>query len=539
MAEVVADVCHIDEVKPHPNADRLELAVVKGWQTIIQKGSFNTGDKCVYFQPDCLIDEKVAKRLGVDMYCQTKPKGMRVKSIKLRGEYSHGFAVELEEDWPVGTNVMKHYKTIKFEPRTRFDGSSHRGHGFQAKPHPLFIKNAVPENLRNYKHILEEGEPVAVTEKIHGCVRSDTKITRANGEEVPITELGVGDYVLSYDVKNALFVPAIIESILIQDAEHSPSWFKLEFDNARKLFCTSNHQILTKDSGWIHAVNMLEGEEILSFLPPLKRQRIKLVRKTPIKQKYTRYDIGVAQHHNFVAEQAVIHNSQCGIGMIDKVWMARSKNFRRKSPVDCVNGVFKRKCIVWYGSFLNWLEPYLILRWPFRSLKFYIRARRSSAQQASMYWLPYADPNLVNMVEHIQRRKAQIAGGGRQVIVFCEIYGDVQVLKYNHKPGDKSYVVFDILVDNRYLNTHEVQKYCRQFWVPAVPLLAYDVPYNFDKIVALASGPSKLCERHIREGIVIKPIEERTHPSIGRVSMKCVSDEYLASKYHIEDTADI
>src|SRR6185295_20007373 len=37
MSSVIANVVEIEEVHPHPNADRLFLARVKGWQAVIRK----------------------------------------------------------------------------------------------------------------------------------------------------------------------------------------------------------------------------------------------------------------------------------------------------------------------------------------------------------------------------------------------------------------------------------------------------------------------------------------------------------------------
>ncbi|MFW9602975.1 MAG: hypothetical protein ACMV1B_11755, partial [Prevotella sp.] len=37
------------------------------------------------------------------------------------------------------------------------------------------------------------------TEKIHGCFEKNTLVTLANGEEVPISKLDVGTYILSFN----------------------------------------------------------------------------------------------------------------------------------------------------------------------------------------------------------------------------------------------------------------------------------------------------------------------------------------------------
>ena len=48
MSELIVEVVEIEDVLEHPNADRLEIAQVKGWACVVQKGLFSRGDKAVY-----------------------------------------------------------------------------------------------------------------------------------------------------------------------------------------------------------------------------------------------------------------------------------------------------------------------------------------------------------------------------------------------------------------------------------------------------------------------------------------------------------
>lgn len=48
----MARVVKIDNVVEHLNSDNLEIAIVGGWQVIIRKGEFKTGDIAVFCEID-------------------------------------------------------------------------------------------------------------------------------------------------------------------------------------------------------------------------------------------------------------------------------------------------------------------------------------------------------------------------------------------------------------------------------------------------------------------------------------------------------
>ena len=55
MAELKAEVVKIDDVLEHPNADRMELAVVGGYQVCVQLASFKAGDLAIYIPVDSIL----------------------------------------------------------------------------------------------------------------------------------------------------------------------------------------------------------------------------------------------------------------------------------------------------------------------------------------------------------------------------------------------------------------------------------------------------------------------------------------------------
>ncbi len=184
MSSVIADVVEIEAVHPHPNADRLFLARIKGWQAVIRKledGSpeFAPGERVVFIPPDSTLTREMAERIGVVSYLseRTNAEGVRelvVRRVRLRGEPSFGLVVRPDDPgWPVGTDVREHYGIGKFRPPVRFSAGD-------AEPnHPLFQRYTDIENLRNFPDVLTPGEEVVVSEKIHG---TNARIGLVDGE---------------------------------------------------------------------------------------------------------------------------------------------------------------------------------------------------------------------------------------------------------------------------------------------------------------------------------------------------------------------
>lgn len=172
MSSLIVPIAEIDAIKAHPNADRLEIAVIKGWQVIVGKGTYQPGDSVVYVPPDAVVPVEWSDRWDVTKYLS---KG-RVRCAKLRGEPSFGFTVSTDHlpfPLPVGENVADFFGITKYEPP--FKPSTEDA----APEHPLFSKYTDIENLRHFPDVLQAGEEVVATEKIHG---GNVRIGAIDGE---------------------------------------------------------------------------------------------------------------------------------------------------------------------------------------------------------------------------------------------------------------------------------------------------------------------------------------------------------------------
>jgi RNA ligase (TIGR02306 family) len=84
----LATIERIKKLYPHPNADTLSIAEVLGYQAIVKNGVFNENDLIVFIQPDTVLPDAP----WASMY---KAKSNRVRSIKLRGQWSMGIVESL------------------------------------------------------------------------------------------------------------------------------------------------------------------------------------------------------------------------------------------------------------------------------------------------------------------------------------------------------------------------------------------------------------------------------------------------------------
>src|SRR4051812_13042224 len=142
MSSVIANVVEIESIQPHPNADRLFLARIKGWQAVIRKredGSpeFAPGERVVFIPPDSTLPREMAGRLVVvsspsDRTTAGGGRALVVRRVRCRGDPPFGLLVRpADPSWPVGTGVRAHYGIGNFRPPVKFSAGD-------AEPnHPL------------------------------------------------------------------------------------------------------------------------------------------------------------------------------------------------------------------------------------------------------------------------------------------------------------------------------------------------------------------------------------------------------------------
>lgn len=115
----LASIETIADVRVHGNADRLEIASVLGWQTVVKKGDFKPGDRCVFVVIDTILPPAPWSAFLAHPAAPELP--IRLKTARLRGEYSQGLALPLTvlpdhmREWQIGADVGGELGIKKYE----------------------------------------------------------------------------------------------------------------------------------------------------------------------------------------------------------------------------------------------------------------------------------------------------------------------------------------------------------------------------------------------------------------------------------------
>jgi RNA ligase (TIGR02306 family) len=110
-------------------------------------------------------------------------------------------------------------------------------------------------------------------------------------------------------------------------------------------------------------------------------------------------------------------------------------------------------------------------------------------------------------------------------ILYGEVFGNVQSLKYGAKPNDVFFRAFDVLHKGEWREYDDWTAYLSE--EKRVPVV-FGGPFDFDMLVKMSDGPSLIPNaNNIREGIVVRPIPERRDLHLGRVHLKLVGNTYM------------
>lgn len=192
MSEHCGYVVKVEKLRPHTNADKLQIATFFGNDTCVSLDT-RFDEIGIYFPSDLQLSEEFCVE---NHLCRKKPDGTpdtgylepdkrNIKAIKLRGEKSDGIFMPLSclvytgvnlSDINIGdtiTVVNGHEICKKYIPRGRNRNNSAKGKGNKTrKKHvpvaPLFTEHADTEQLAYNLGAFKPGDEIEITLKMHG-----------------------------------------------------------------------------------------------------------------------------------------------------------------------------------------------------------------------------------------------------------------------------------------------------------------------------------------------------------------------------------
>jgi RNA ligase (TIGR02306 family) len=193
----LASIQKIVALESIQDADAIEKATVLGWQLVVKKGEFKVGDLCVYCEIDSLFPDKPEFEF-------LKPRGMRIRTIRLRCQISQGICfplsilpenIEITEDIDC-TEILG---IVKYEP-----------------PIPACLNGTMKGNFPSFIPKTDETRVQVLQKLLDVCVNEECNITeKLDGSSVTYYlkdgEFGVcsRNLELLYDENNSLWKVAL------------------------------------------------------------------------------------------------------------------------------------------------------------------------------------------------------------------------------------------------------------------------------------------------------------------------------------------
>ena len=188
-------VTTLNNVRKHPNADKLVLATCFVNTVCVNKDMYHEGEIGVYFPVDLQLSMEFCQKNGLLAVYENgvnvsggymDPAKRNVKAIKLRGEQSDGLFLPLKcleytgvdmDSLNIGdtiTTVNGHEICRKYIPRGKHQATAAGGAGKRAKCKakrsiaPVFYEHIDTEQLAYNLHMFKPGDLIEITRKLHG-----------------------------------------------------------------------------------------------------------------------------------------------------------------------------------------------------------------------------------------------------------------------------------------------------------------------------------------------------------------------------------
>lgn len=312
MERKLAHIEEIINIQPIPNADRIEVATVLGWQCVVKKGEFKIGDKIIYVEVDSVMP-------SLPEYEFLKSKKYRIKTIKLKKQISQGLILPLPDNfnkkWKIGTDMTSYLKITKYLTpseqkeiyNTKLEKNKLKKYMMryswfrrlfmtknQTRGFPYWVTKTDEERIQNIPQVLEQFKDkfVYVTEKVDyqsgtWTSKQVPKFSGLLGKLLPYTKtlFVVASRNLQTNNKNDLYWKVAIKYNLENICKQYPGIIiQGEQGNTN---IQKNKYLLKEPKMWIFNIIMPDGKflnpiEIQTFCELHKLDFVPFIEKVPL-----------------------------------------------------------------------------------------------------------------------------------------------------------------------------------------------------------------------------------------------------------------
>lgn len=172
MSTLKAEICRVDQLDMHPNADKLDIIQLKGWNCIVQKDTIKVDDLVLYIPIDSILPEELEITIFGEN-SKIKLDKHRIRTIKLRGIISQGLVVKPEllglYKYKEGDDLTSLLGITKYEPPEELPNVYGKCNKIKKKYiNSNFKKYTDIENIKNHPKVFNEEDVVHISCKLHG-----------------------------------------------------------------------------------------------------------------------------------------------------------------------------------------------------------------------------------------------------------------------------------------------------------------------------------------------------------------------------------
>lgn len=180
MTRQLAKIVKLDNVLPHPNADRLKIAVIGLWE-IATNLDVKKGDEVVFFEIDSMLpleDKRFSFLAGRNEKMVKGIKYSRLRTMRLRKHLSQGLICPIElfdkeiQEFALGSqkkDLQDLLGVIKYKPKFTKSNSTPNGGSTFPSFIPQTSQDRIQNIVRQYQDAYSDNELFEESFKLHGC----------------------------------------------------------------------------------------------------------------------------------------------------------------------------------------------------------------------------------------------------------------------------------------------------------------------------------------------------------------------------------